>query len=96
MLTLQDIRDRRKSILACAKKHGAFRVRIFGSVSRGEGTVGSDVDFLVCYQPERSLIDHIALIQELASLLQVPVDVVDETGLSPYIRDQVFGEAVPL
>ena len=96
MLTLQDIRTKRESILTCARKHGAFRVRVFGSISRGDGTPGSDVDFLVQYEPQRSLLDHISLIESLTSLLQMPVDVVDETGLSPHLKAKILSEAVPL
>jgi len=96
MLTLEDLRQRRQSILSCAEKHGAFQIRVFGSLSRGEGKPGSHVDFLVQFEPDRSPLDHFGLIQELASLLQVPIDVVDETGVSPHMREQIFGEAVLL
>jgi hypothetical protein len=34
-------------ILAIAEKHGAYNVRVFGSVARGEATEDSDIDFLV-------------------------------------------------
>jgi predicted nucleotidyltransferase len=96
MITLEEIRKMREPILACAKQHGAIRVRLFGSVSRGEARAGSDVDFLVQYEPERSLVDHISLIQELASLLKVDVDVVSERALSARLREQVLLDAVDL
>jgi predicted nucleotidyltransferase len=96
MLSLQDLRSKRGAILACAKGHGARKLRVFGSVSRGEEEAHSDVDFLVRYEPERSLIDHIQLIEELAALLQVDVDVVSEEALSPYARDTILREAVDL
>jgi hypothetical protein len=35
----------RDDILALAQKHGAFNVRIFGSMARGEATSESDIDF---------------------------------------------------
>ena len=95
-MTLEQIRSQRESILACARQHGAIRVRLFGSVARGQAGPGSDVDFLIQYEPERSLIDHISLIESLASLLQVPVDVVSEGGLSPHLRDHVLQDAVEL
>jgi len=89
-------RSRRDSILSCAREHGVIRVRLFGSVPRGEATAASDVDFLVRYEPHRTLLDHIALGDALGALLQVPVDIVDETGLSPHIKDKILSEAVPL
>jgi len=96
VITFAEIRRRRKPILNCARKHGAIRVRLFGSVPRGDATGSSDIDFLVRYEPERSLLDHIGLIQDLADLLKVPIDVVSEDALSPYFREQVLRDAVDL
>ncbi len=41
------LQEKREEILSLASKHGAFNVRIFGSVVRGEDRPDSDVDFLV-------------------------------------------------
>lgn len=41
------LQEKREEILALAVKHGAFNVRIFGSVPRGEETENSDIDFLI-------------------------------------------------
>nr|WP_303714610.1 nucleotidyltransferase family protein [Methanoculleus marisnigri] len=91
-----DLLERREEILAVAARHGARRVRIFGSVVRGEETPESDLDLLVEFEPGRSLLDHIALAQDLKDLLGREVDVVTEGGLHWYIRDRVCQEAVPL
>ncbi|WP_342367223.1 hypothetical protein [Methanoculleus chikugoensis] len=45
---------------------------------------------------ERSLLDHIALAQDLKDLLGREVDVVTAKGLHWYVRDRVCREAVPL
>ena len=45
----QLLQEKRQDILAIAAKHGAFNVRIFGSVARGQETEASDIDFLVDY-----------------------------------------------
>ena len=91
-----DLLERREEILAVAARHGARRVRVFGSVIRGEETPESDLDLLVEFEPGRSLLDHIALAQDLKDLLGREVDVVTEGGLHWYIRDRVCREAVPL
>ena len=41
------LQTRREEILAAARRHGAYDVRIFGSVARGEARSDSDIDFLV-------------------------------------------------
>jgi predicted nucleotidyltransferase len=96
MRDLSELRAHREEILACARHYGAQSVRVFGSVSRGQAGPDSDVDLLVRFESNRSLVDQIGLIQDLASLLGVPVDVVDETGLSPHLKSKVVDEAVPL
>lgn len=96
MLTdLIELRRSRAAILAAAERRGAHSVRVFGSVARGEATEASDVDLLVAFGPDRSLLDQVHLIVDLEKLLGRRVDVVAEGGLLQ--RDQhILAEAVPL
>lgn len=71
-------------------------MRVFGSVTRGEADEQSDIDLVVEFGPERSLLDHAALWLELQELLGCKVDVVSERGIKPRIRERVLKEAVPL
>ena len=87
---------KRAEILKIADRHGAYNVRIFGSVARGEAVPGSDVDILVDMQHGRSLLDLVGLWQELEELLGCKVDVITSGGISPYLRDRILAEAVPL
>jgi predicted nucleotidyltransferase len=84
----------RAEILAAAARHGATNVRVFGSVARGDADPASDVDFLVDFEPGRSLLDLAGLVVELEDLLGRPVDVVTEPGLKARIRQRVLAEAV--
>jgi uncharacterized protein len=45
----------REEILKIASKCGAYNVRVFGSVARGEAKPDSDVDFLVEMETGRNL-----------------------------------------
>jgi predicted nucleotidyltransferase len=90
------LKEKREEILSIATKYGAFNVRIFGSVARGEETADSDVDFLVELEPGRNLLDRIALMQDLEDLLGRKVDVATVKGLREYFRDRILNEAVPL
>jgi predicted nucleotidyltransferase len=83
-------------ILRIAHEHGATSVRVFGSRARGDFRPNSDLDLLVRLEPKRSLFDLIAIQQDLEDLLGCKVDVVTENGLSPYIRERVLAEALPL
>lgn len=79
-----------------ARLHGAIAVRVFGSWARGEQTSTSDLDLLVDLGPGRSLLDLIAIKQDLEDLLNCPVDVVTVRSLPPALRDRVLAEAIPL
>jgi len=71
-------------------------VRVFGSVARGEARPDSDVDFLVTFEPDRSLLDLGGLILDLEDLLGWSVDVVTLEELRPRMRDRVAADAVSL
>lgn len=86
----------REEILTIAHKYGARNVRLFGSAARGRTSIRSDVDLLVEMEPGSSLIDIVAIKQNLEDLLGCKVDVVTENALSPYIRDEVLREAMSL
>jgi predicted nucleotidyltransferase len=86
----------RTEILDLAMRHGARDVRVFGSLARGEGSEGSDLDLLVKLEEGRSLLDLVGLKQDLEDLLRRPVDVVTEKALSPHLRERVLSEAIPL
>lgn len=90
------LKAKRGEILRIAAKHGAYNVRVFGSVARGEAGPESDVDLLVEMEEGRSLFDLVGLWQELEDLLGRKVDVVEPEGLHWYIRARVLNEAVPL
>lgn len=93
---IEELRNRRDEILQVAARHGARRVRVFGSVARGEADEKSDVDFLVDMEKGRSLLDLGGLLMDLQGLLGRQVDVVTEKGLRERIRSRVLREAVPL
>jgi len=90
------LKEKRQDILRVAERHGAYNVRVFGSVARGEAGPDSDIDFLVELEPNRSLFDLGGLLMDLQALLGREVDVVTEKGLHWYIRDRVIQEAQPL
>jgi len=96
-MTLETLlKAKRDEILQICAKYGARNVRVFGSVARGEADEQSDIDLLVEFDPNRSLLDHAGLWVELQELLGVKVDVVSERGLKPRIRERVLQEAIPL
>ncbi|MGF1540295.1 MAG: nucleotidyltransferase family protein [Pleurocapsa sp.] len=91
------LKNKREEIISIAAKHGAFNVRIFGSVARNEANQDSDIDFLVDYS-----IDNISpwfpagLVLDLEKLLGYKVDIATESALKERIKERVLQEAIAL
>jgi len=75
--------------------HRGPSIAIFGSVARGDDDGGSDIDFLVEFEPGSSLFDLVHLQDALSELLGSPVDVVSAGGLKSR-DDHIRREAIPL
>ncbi len=85
----------REDISRIASEHGAGNVRVFGSAGLGDAGA-HDLDLLVQMADDGNLFDLIALSQELEDALGIDVDVISDGGLSPYLRERILAEAVPL
>lgn len=90
------LQSKREDILRTAVRYGAYNVRVFGSVARGEADPESDIDLLVDVEPGRTLFDISELLMDLQDLLGHNVDIVTEKGLHSHIRERVLKEALPL
>ncbi|MDI6794606.1 MAG: nucleotidyltransferase domain-containing protein [bacterium] len=96
MTIKQLLHERRMDIQKVAAKHGAFNLRVFGSVVREEEAEDSDIDFLVDTGQRTSPWFPGGLILELEEMLGRPIEIVTEKGLNPLIRNQVMKEVIPL
>lgn len=90
------LRQHRGELLRAARARGVGRVRVFGSLARGEARSASDVDLLVDLEPGRTLLDLAAFRHEAREILGMPVDVATLDMLKERIRGEVVAEALPL
>ena len=90
------IETHRAELLALASRRGVTGVRVFGSMSRGDGSDNSDVDLLVTLSPGTSGLALGGLLLDAQELLGRRVDVVTEASLHPALREHVMASAVPL
>lgn len=89
-----DVLERaRAEVLDLCAEHGAHRVRVFGSVARGEDRPDSDVDLLVDLKPGRTLLDLERLQVALTDLLGVTVDVATERILRDGVSEQALAQS---
>jgi len=90
------VRAKREQILRLARRHGVTKVRVFGSMARGDAGPRSDVDLLVDVGANTSPWFPGGLVTELEELLGRRVQVITERGLDDLLRDHVLEEAVLL
>jgi uncharacterized protein len=97
-MTLDDLTPATKEkIKTIAAQHGAFNVRVFGSVAKGEAHPNSDLDLLVDYDLDKiSPWFPVRLIRDLENFLDIKVDIVTSEGLKARIRNEILQEALTL
>jgi uncharacterized protein len=92
----QLLRQKRDDIKHIAARHGAYNIRVFGSIARGDARPESDIDFLIDAGPATSSWFPAGLILDLEDLLGRRVEVVTEKALDPDLRDHMLREAIHL
>lgn len=90
----RDLEELKDEIAHILTRHDVHRAALFGSFATGEANQDSDVDILVDFRGEKSLLDLVALKLEMEEALQRKVDVLTYDSLAPLVRDRVLGEQV--
>ncbi len=62
----------------------------------GEVTSASDLDLLAEMESGRTYLDLVATWQDVEDSLGCHLDIVSDGGVSPYLREKIYREAVPL
>jgi predicted nucleotidyltransferase len=97
MDTLMTLEELKKIAVPACKVFKVKRLDLFGSLGRGEGTSGSDIDLLVEFeepnpQPAKRFF---GLLHHLEDTLGCEVDLLTVHGLkNPYFRRRVLKERV--
>jgi len=86
------IRNTQKKIIPILKRYGVKKAAIFGSFVSGEAKKSSDIDILVKFKGEKSLLDLVGLQLELEETLKRKVDVLTYNSLHPLLKDIILNE----
>ena len=78
------------ALIEICRQNDVSMVGVFGSMVRGEASARSDIDLLVRFSSDKSLLALVALERQLAAAMGRKVDVLTEAALSPYLRDRVL------
>jgi predicted nucleotidyltransferase len=82
-----------ESLARLCRRWRIGELSLFGSVARGTAKADSDVDLLVTFEPDApwSTLDLVDLREELASLFERPVDLIEEQAIrNPYRKTAIL------
>ena len=95
MKTLNGIKNKLKDYKAELKeKYNLKEISIFGSYTRNDQTIDSDIDILVSFSKPIGLIKFIQLEGRLEQILKSKVDLVPKKGIKIELKDSILKEAV--
>ncbi len=93
--TNNELEKIKQKIISILKKNKVSRAGIFGSYSRGEQRVNSDVDIAVKIEDKKmSLLGFIGLKLALESALGKKVDLVEYSAIKSLIKNHILNEEV--
>ena len=87
-----ELEELKNKIIPTLERYEVKRAAVFGSFVRGEQTEKSDVDILVEFKGEKSLLDLSGLRIELEETLKRKVDVLTYKSLHPLLKDKILKE----
>ena len=96
MISLNDVQKNKLKLIQLAKLYHASNLRVFGSVARGENSENSDLDLLVKFEADATLLDQVGLSQSMSDLLGCSVDIISERSLHKKIANFVLKDAICL
>jgi uncharacterized protein len=86
----------RQQIPMLTERYSVETLEVFGSYVRSEQKKDSDLDVLVTFKEDPSLLTYIAIENYLSDLLGIKVDLVMKDSLKPKIGQQILREAIPV
>ncbi len=83
-------------ILEILKKHEVKKASLFGSIVREKMTINSDIDLIIEFKGDKSLLDLAALQIELEEKLKLKVDILTYNSIHPLLKDQILAKLVEI
>jgi len=90
------LKDLRQELPTLAERYSVDTLEVFGSYVRDEQKEDSDLDLLVTFHEEPSLLTFIAIENDLPDTLGVKVDLALKASLKPAIGKMILSEAIPV
>jgi uncharacterized protein len=95
MKTMEQLRTQLEALkVKVHRDYGVSKMEVFGSYVRGEQREDSDLDVLVEFDRDVSLLDLVGFEQFVSDTLGVKVDAVPRRSVREELRGIIFSEAV--
>lgn len=88
------IEEIKEKITPTLQKHNITRAGVFGSTATGRTRKGSDIDLLVEFGQQISLLEFVGIKYELEDLLGSKVDLVEYEAIKPRLRQRILLEEI--
>lgn len=82
----------KKQLAKVCRENNISMLGVFGSVSRGDDTMESDVDLLIKLKKPIGLIEFIRLEDKFVEVLGKKVDLATEESLHPLVKQNVLND----
>lgn len=82
----------KNKVVPILKQYDVKRAAFFGSFVRGQEKKSSDLDILVEFKGEKSLLDLARIKIRLEELLEMKVDILTYNSLHPLLKDKILSE----
>jgi len=76
-------------IVSYLKEYGVTNISVFGSYAKNEENEKSDIDLIVEFRNQLSLLKYVEIEQNLSEHLGIKVDLLTKVSTSPYIFDSI-------
>ncbi len=84
----------KKKVQPILNKHDVKKADFFGSLVKGNANQSSDIDILIEFdnKKKKTLLDLVALKNDLEAQLNKKVDVITYDSLNPLLKDKILKE----
>lgn len=86
----------RQQIPMLTERYSVETLEVSGSYVRSEQNQDSDLDVLITFKEDPSLLTYMAIENYLSDLLGIKVDLVMKDSLKPKLGQQILREAIPV
>jgi len=90
----KEIKKIKSKVSKILMENGVIKAGVFGSYATGKPQKNSDIDILIEFEGDKTLLDLVGLKQELEKLLRKEVDLLTYKSIYKLLRKKILEEEV--